>query len=1548
MSKIMSQSHALVRPFHAFAASLLLAVLSVNLAHAAAKPSLTIKSAAYNKKTASLVVKTTGNAGGGLLSLIHSQGGVLGQSSDSEHIFTIPQAQLGEIPCQVEARVGEQKISKAVAGASAECKKVPICKLLTPASNISVNANTPTRFEAQVTLKDKKAAPLTIEWDFAGGAMGHPYEKLLKDGKPITNGKVSTEASFIRDNSSYHVRFTAHDNLGRRCEAGVNVVVGQIPSDLPNIKPLAEAAQQSAPKRASGLGGDKVVIPFERRSMQNSHDSALLPRAPLVYAPQFNTIQAYVYEKGLQPKLVNNEQVELTYAAASNPADPVGPNSINSTSQSWPIGDANDKASLKKGELIERYNRPDKSNLAPGYYSSSLIDALSGYSGRAGQHQPLADEGAYFLNTSGDPFSVDINPDHGRYMPGINKPYVENTPQAFSEFTSLNNWFTAYWLPLTDIDDSGRVNPTSLYRIHAVDKDTKAPLATTDVTVTASKDFHCRECHTVGQIGAKDIERQNRMGDKTKVMLMPTTINDSVETQEYAALQNMKMLHVVYDFMSSMNMGTENPITFDGPSQGCVAGGMCHGNSTSSQIDQNYIRGQYSRTTQGGASNAMHRMHGTLQYNDDKSDIQRDETGRYLCGTDVTKTNCVVDPNKSLFPVKDANGKILPMEENCLKCHSGQREQCYRDRMFTAGVTCYQCHGDMLAVGQVYPKAHVNPDGNPYRLQWLDQPDCGSCHTGSGNVGKDATKGYFSAGVKTLAFAENDPSATPNKVDLTNPDERRFAVVPLTELKGSRAAKDNDYNAVLRTPLYRLGKDSHGQVNCAACHGPAHSVWPNRDPNANDNVTALELQGHTGTLLECNVCHTPDSFAQLLDNDEGHLVADAKEGVLGGPHSLHPVNDPYWWKSAAGDVNSDGSSSGGWHNNYAQKPGNADEDQCAACHGNDHKGTRLSRTPVDRVFDFSGVADLKQLKKAGIKTKVSVKAGTPIGCDTCHSVELSCKGSPNSSCGQASEQVTVSGNQAPYLSPGIVNAVIGGDFSQQLTFSDPEKDEVFVDTVANHDGQFDLNAGVLSLYPWVTPAWAATVGGQQDPQNPNAYLRPPFDYDIQVLLTDYRGASATRTLTVRLTCPEGQTWDQASQYCTALTLYSYAPSGGLNAGPDWIFPVLAESATGLPLTYSLVGPIPAGMSIDAQGKITWKTSEVASTGDQSATVRVADNAGNQAEMAFTLSVCKAPMHWNAETASCVGSVRITSDGPSTSNQHHYSYQLVWKEESDRPVTFSLIDAPAGFVISPVGLISGDPSLSMLGGDGPLQFTVQVAVSPDNWARQTTGGYVCSGSTLLSTDGSLCGGPTPILFSSSSISLASANQPFSYQTGTTNSNNNLPVTYSLLGALPGMTIDSNTGIVTWNSTGYVGQSLSFGIVARDASGGWAAMKNNLTVCPANKPISDPDTGICVYGPIKITSKPGYGANAKQVFHYQVKTSTTDSVPVSLSLDGAPSGMTLDGNGLISWNTTGAEGQYVEFRITASDSQGAWTQQTVTLNVCTSDTPTWDPGQLTCVP
>jgi hypothetical protein len=54
----------------------------------------------------------------------------------------------------------------------------------------------------------------------------------------------------------------------------------------------------------------------------------------------------------------------------------------------------------------------------------------------------------------------------------------------------------------------------------------------------------------------------------------------------------------------------------------------------------------------------------------------------------------------------------------------------------------------------------------------------------------------------------------------------------------------------------RLFKDSrgHGNVHCAACHGSPHAITPAL--TLEDNLQAMQLQGHVGVINKCTVCHT--------------------------------------------------------------------------------------------------------------------------------------------------------------------------------------------------------------------------------------------------------------------------------------------------------------------------------------------------------------------------------------------------------------------------------------------------------------------------------------------------------------------------------------------------------------------------------------------------------------------------------------------------------------------------------------------------------------------
>ena len=387
-------------------------------------------------------------------------------------------------------------------------------------------------------------------------------------------------------------------------------------------------------------------------------------------------------------------------------------------------------------------------------------------------------------------------------------------------------------------------------------------------------------------------------------------------------------------------------------------------------------------------------------------------------------------------------GEKVAMENNCVKCHTGATEKSYRDVHHAAGMKCDNCHGDMLAVGMVYQHEGYNvnlsmaggagPDTagklepTDFRRPWLDEPDCGSCHIGDANIkansdvkfgsehnnhgrvdtgGKYGLETLYSAGALKQGWLTGDKAGRS-----MDPINARFAVTPVLEQRPEKTTTGYA-NQPLSAALFRKSYDVHSagvnQLTCSSCHGGSHAIWPNQNPDANDNQTAKQLQGYDGNIVECSVCHVKDDFKTgLVATNGGESGLGVGQGVregtvvsaasttngkafLAGPHGMHPVGDEYWYKNADGAAanTSKGKKkaglNGGWHNDMAKMAGPDGEDQCAACHGANHKGTRLSRTLVDRVLTND-------------KGKpIQVKAGTIIGCNTCHTLKKSFTDAPN-------------------------------------------------------------------------------------------------------------------------------------------------------------------------------------------------------------------------------------------------------------------------------------------------------------------------------------------------------------------------------------------------------------------------------------------------------------------------------------------------------------------------------------------------------------------------
>jgi hypothetical protein len=238
--------------------------------------------------------------------------------------------------------------------------------------------------------------------------------------------------------------------------------------------------------------------------------------------------------------------------------------------------------------------------------------------------------------------------------------------------------------------------------------------------------------------------------------------------------------------------------------------------------------------------------------------------------------------------------------------------------MKTGGMDCIDCHGGMLAVGGDFPlqpggSIDGTNDNNP-RRPWKDLPRCQSCHSGDAlsNLTGAANVVVSGSGIRlTQAYLTGDPSASP--LLATN---KRFA------------EQDNT--------LYRFSK-GHGGVRCENCHGSTHAEWPIADDAANDNVAAKTLQGYSGKISECTVCHAKGSLP-LTTN---------------GPHGLHNVNDGRWVDENHGDF-------------YARN-----KDGCKACHGPDLLGTVLAAMPIGRTFSVEG-------------RQISYAKGELVACNRCH------------------------------------------------------------------------------------------------------------------------------------------------------------------------------------------------------------------------------------------------------------------------------------------------------------------------------------------------------------------------------------------------------------------------------------------------------------------------------------------------------------------------------------------------------------------------------------
>ncbi len=660
--------------------------------------------------------------------------------------------------------------------------------------------------------------------------------------------------------------------------------------------------------------------------------------------PPFQVLLAQVIERGGEPKILEPGTANVTYSAVSNPDDPV-------------LSDPNVFRGVRPDGQVYKTNFWDIASQAYApFYPPGILDAFYDPLNPDNNKDlglPVPNVEELYIGADGQLLSGDehlVATQHA--MPGMTAPYVSNVTHSAKEFYRNKpffvnfpfgyvaedlRWFEGSGIPMAAFDDFGRENPYPMVRVQAtVGGNT---VATTDTVLPISGEANCKSCHSADVEVSP--ETPNAGAALVNLADVATQIDDPAIGElpvnvsiEYASDINILRLH---DQEHGTNLENETPVVC----QRChytPALDLAHVGPVGPENDPDNANGR-DQLKQSTMSNVMHGHHGA--------------TGLFPA---IPAAQQAADGT-----ILNQGERIAALDQNCYQCHPGKNSQCLRGAMFNGGMLCSDCHGDMAQVGNDFSK-DVSPQnvgafsltGNFYdpqdpqaRVPWANEPGCGSCHTGDAN---DSLVGTAGMQVNTAdadgnpdgirlrqAFVTGDSKATP-----IVPSNKRFAepVVPPSFNGTANPGAGNPQ-------LYRIST-GHGGVMCEGCHGATHAEWPNANPNANDNVTAKQLQGHTGTISECETCHIT---SQLPDDTEG------------GPHGMHLVDDRRFWKEGHKDA-------------AKRQNGRPGGGTCGSCHGSDHRGTVLSRTPIDRNWSVEG-------------RNRHVAAGEPVGCDVCHSLSKS-------------------------------------------------------------------------------------------------------------------------------------------------------------------------------------------------------------------------------------------------------------------------------------------------------------------------------------------------------------------------------------------------------------------------------------------------------------------------------------------------------------------------------------------------------------------------------
>ncbi|PID55695.1 hypothetical protein CSB45_14780 [candidate division KSB3 bacterium] len=242
----------------------------------------------------------------------------------------------------------------------------------------------------------------------------------------------------------------------------------------------------------------------------------------------------------------------------------------------------------------------------------------------------------------------------------------------------------------------------------------------------------------------------------------------------------------------------------------------------------------------------------------------------------------------------------------------------------------------------------------------------------------------------------------------------------------------------------------------------------------------------------------------------------------------------------------------------------------------------------------------------------------------------------------------------------------------------------------------------------------------------------------------------------------------------------------------------------------------------------------------------------------------------------------------------YRYDVNATDSENDPLTYTRIINPEGMVVNPdTGGIVWDPT-----GDDVGEHPVEVLVE-DGYGGSDTQSFVVAVTEESNTN--------PII-SSMPDTVTLIDKLYAYTIEAIDPDSE-PLNYSLFRAPDGMSIDSDSGLISWTpAAGQLGEH-AVKVIVEDGRGAGASQSSSVYVNSANM------------NPPQITSTPMFTSRVEQEYLYAVEATDADGDPLSYSLSIAPDGMKIDpDSGLIRWTPQLSQTGSYDVKIIVDDGQG----------------------------